>query len=136
MVCIGDAPNIEVIKDGKWLKAKNSSLGADNGIAIAMMMVLMDMRKEGEFLFTADEEIGLIGASNLNINLESRELLNLDFEDEAKVCIGCAGGADIQDIKISWGLAFKYIYRVEISGLRGGHSGIDIDKVFQMQFNS
>ncbi len=129
MVCIGDAPNIEVIKDGKWLKAKNSSLGADNGMAIAMMMVLMDMRKEGEFLFTADEEIGLIGASNLNINLESRELLNLDFEDEAKVCIGCAGGADIQAYKRLvevW--PFKYIYRVEISGLRGGHSGIDIDK--------
>ncbi len=66
MVCIGKAPNIETyIKDG-WMYAKESSLGADNGIAIAMMMFLMDKGLELEFLFTSDEEIGLIGATNLD----------------------------------------------------------------------
>ena len=129
MVCIGDAPNIEVVREREWLRAKNSSLGADNGVAIAMMMVLMDMGKEGEFLFTSDEEIGLIGASELELELKSSELLNLDFEDEAKVCIGCAGGADIKALKqLEEVKPFKYRYRVEISGLKGGHSGLDIDK--------
>ncbi|NPA61303.1 MAG: aminoacyl-histidine dipeptidase [Epsilonproteobacteria bacterium] len=129
MVCIGDAPDIEIIRDGKWLRAKNSSLGADNGMAIAMMMLLIDMGVECEFLFTSNEEIGLIGASNLELNLESSRLLNLDFEDEGRVCVGCAGGADIRASKRLIGAEpLKYIYRVEISGLEGGHSGIDIDK--------
>ena len=129
MVCIGTAPQIETyIKDG-WLYAKNSSLGSDNGMAIAMMMVLMDRGEELEFLFTSDEEIGLIGASDLEFELDSKYMLNIDFEDEAEVCIGCAGGADL--------LAFRefesveplnYTYQLSVSGLKGGHSGIDIDK--------
>ncbi len=129
MVCIGTVPQIQTyIKDG-WMYAKNSSLGADNGIAIAMMMILMDRGEELEFLFTSDEEIGLIGASNLEFELNSKYMLNIDFEDEAEVCIGCAGGADL--------LAFReldsveplnYTYQVSISGLAGGHSGVDIDK--------
>ena len=129
MVCIGDAPNIEVVREKEWLRAKNSSLGADNGMAIAMMMLLMDMRREGEFLFTSDEEIGLVGASNLELELKSPKLLNLDFEDEGEVCIGCAGGADIKVLKkLEEVKPFEYKYRVEISGLKGGHSGVDIDK--------
>ncbi len=129
MVCIGKAPNIETyIKDG-WLYAKESSLGADNGIAIAMMMYLMDMQKELEFLFTADEEIGLIGASNLELKLNSRYMLNIDFEDASEVCIGCAGGADILASKrVEKSSLFRYNYRVSVSGLKGGHSGVDIDK--------
>jgi len=129
MVCIGTAPQIETyIKDG-WMYAKNSSLGADNGIAIAMMMVLMDRGDELEFIFTSDEEIGLIGASDLEFELDSKYMLNIDFEDEAEVCIGCAGGADL--------LAFgefdsveplNYTYQLSVSGLEGGHSGVDIDK--------
>ena len=129
MVCMGKAPDIETyIKDG-WLYAKESSLGADNGIAIAMMMYLIDMQKELEFLFTADEEIGLIGASHLNLKLNSRYLLNIDFEDAGEVCIGCAGGADIVASKrVEKSAPFKYNYRVSVTGLQGGHSGVDIDK--------
>ncbi len=81
----------------------------------------MDNEKEGGIPINSRWGDWINWASNLNINLESRELLNLDFEDEAKVCIGCAGGADIQAYKRLvevW--PFKYIYRVEISGLKRG----------------
>jgi len=129
MVCMGKAPEIETyIKDG-WMYAKDSSLGADNAMAIAMMMELMERGEELEFLLTADEEIGLIGASKLNFELSAKYILNVDFEDEAIVCIGCAGGADIV-VKKSYekALANCYFYKVEVRGLEGGHSGVDIDK--------
>ncbi len=129
MVCIGKAPHIETFIEDGWLLAKDSSLGADNGIAIAMMMLLMDMGKELEFLFTSDEEIGLVGASALDFKLDSSSMLNIDFEDEAEVCIGCAGGADLlANMKINRVNPLMYNYRVTVSGLKGGHSGVDIDK--------
>jgi len=129
MVCIGKAPQIEsYIKDG-WIYAKDSSLGADNGIAIAMMMVLIDRGEELEFIFTSDEEIGLIGASNLEFELDSKYMLNIDFEDEAEVCIGCAGGADLLAFReFESAKPLKYTYQLSVLGLKGGHSGIDIDK--------
>jgi len=129
MVCMGKAPNIETyVKDG-WMYAKDSSLGADNGMAIAMMMQLMEQGVELEFLFTADEEVGLIGASAIDLKLSSSYMLNIDFEDEGIVCIGCAGGADLlatqsfQELK-----GYEYNYEVSVLGLDGGHSGVDIDK--------
>ncbi len=129
MVCMGKSPEIETYEEGGWLKAHNASLGADNGIAIAMMMDLMEDGLELEFLFTADEEVGLIGASALAFPLYSKMMLNLDFEDEAEVCIGCAGGADIvammQDTLIE---GSGDCYEVSVKGLAGGHSGVDIDK--------
>ena len=129
MVCMGKAPRIETYVEKGWMKAKDSSLGADNGMAIAMMMQLMDEGKELEFLLTSDEEIGLIGANEVIFDLKSRYMLNLDSEDEAEVYIGCAGGADITANKID-----TYIegngdcYEVAVKGLVGGHSGVDIDK--------
>ena len=129
MVCMGKAPLIETyVKDG-WMYAKESSLGADNGIAIAMMMTLMDRGEELEFLLTADEEIGLVGAGKLDFELSSKYMLNVDYEDEAIVCIGCAGGADIvatQSFQES--KCYPYVYEVSVTGLMGGHSGVDIDK--------
>jgi dipeptidase D len=129
MVCMGKAPDIETCVEEGWMKAKDSSLGADNGIAIAMMMQLMDEGKTLEFLFTSDEEIGLIGANEVAFDLKSKYMLNLDSEDEAEVYIGCAGGADITATKID-----IYVegngdcYEVAVKGLVGGHSGVDIDK--------
>jgi len=129
MVCMGDAPNIEVYEENGWLKAKNSSLGADNGIAIAMMMVFIEDGYELEFLLTSDEEIGLIGANGVEFELKSKYMLNLDSESEGEVYIGCAGGIDIKATK-----SIKTIsndldcYEVSISDLPGGHSGVDIDK--------
>jgi len=129
MVCMGKAPNIDTyIKEG-WMGARDSSLGADNGIAIAMMMQLMDDGAELEFVLTADEEIGLIGASAIELNLTSKYMLNIDFEDEGIVCIGCAGGADLIATKSFDKVeGYGYNYEVSVLGLRGGHSGVEIHK--------
>jgi dipeptidase D len=129
MVCMGRAPKIETyIKDG-WMRAKESSLGADNGMAIAMMMQLMDEGRELEFLLTSDEEIGLIGANGVAFEIKSRYMLNLDSEDEAEVYIGCAGGVDIiATIEDSYIEGEGECYEVAVKGLVGGHSGVDIDK--------
>jgi dipeptidase D len=129
MVCMGKAPMIETYIEEGWMRAKDSSLGADNGMAIAMMMAVMDRGEALEFLLTADEEIGLIGANEVAFDLQSKTMLNLDSEDEAEVYIGCAGGVDITAFKQD-----AYIkgegdcYEIAVKGLVGGHSGVDIDK--------
>ena len=129
MVCVGKAPDIEIYEDDGWLKAKDSSLGADNGIAIAMMLSLMDSGVEAEFLFTSDEEIGLIGAKALSLKPKAKRLLNLDYESEGAICIGCAGGVDIVGKKEIKRVDFSgECFEVSISKLPGGHSGVDIDK--------
>ncbi|MCO4845784.1 MAG: M20/M25/M40 family metallo-hydrolase [Sulfurovum sp.] len=129
MVCMGKAPVLETYVEDGWMKAKDASLGADNGMAIAMMMKLMDEGKELEFLLTSDEEIGLIGANEVSFALKSKYMLNLDSEDEAEVYIGCAGGVDItaqkQDTYVE---GTGSCYEVAVKGLVGGHSGVDIDK--------
>ena len=129
MVCMGKAPKIETYMEEGWMKAKESSLGADNGMAIAMMMQLMDEGQALEFLLTSDEEIGLIGANKVAFDLQSRYMLNLDSEDDAEVYIGCAGGADITAHKQDKYVEGKgHCYEVTVKGLAGGHSGVDIDK--------
>jgi len=129
MVCMGKAPNIETYVEEDYMYAKESSLGADNGMAIAMMMVLMEQGKELEFLLTADEEIGLIGASAISLELASDYMLNLDFEDEGIVCIGCAGGADLlAEQTLYKSEPYAYNYELSVSGLAGGHSGVEIHK--------
>lgn len=131
MVCIGRAHAIEMIKEDGWLKAKDSTLGADNGIGVAIMLALMEEGWDLEYLFTADEEVGLVGAKNLSLDLSARYLLNLDSEKEGEVTIGCAGGIDLY---ATLPLSRRPVpdgyrlYRVAVSGLPGGHSGIDIDK--------
>ena len=129
MVCMGKAPQIETYEEEGWLYAKNASLGADNGMAIAMMMQLMDEGREIECLLTSDEEIGLIGANAVAFDLQSRFMLNLDSEEEGEVYIGCAGGVDIVASKQdSYRKAEGVCYEVAVKGLMGGHSGVDIDK--------
>ena len=129
MVCMGKAPNIKTYIEEGWMYAKDSSLGADNGIAIAMMMHLMDEGVEVEFLLTADEEVGLVGAKAIDLELNAKYMLNLDFEEEGIVCIGCAGGADLLAEKIfEKAEAYDYFYELSVSGLEGGHSGVEIHK--------
>ncbi len=129
MVCVGDAPKIEIIEENRWLKAKNSSLGADNGIGVAMMLAFMDKYDDIEYLFTNDEEIGLIGAKHLEFKISAPYLLNLDSEDEREIIIGCAGGVDAE---IKYPLKKEKIKgcigNVSVTNLPGGHSGVDIDK--------
>ena len=123
------------IEDG-WVKAEGTTLGADCGIGMAAALaVLVDPTVEHgaiEALFTVDEETGLTGAFNLGEGmLTGKYLINLDSEDEGEIFIGCAGGVDTlgyfdyQTEKLPAG--YEY-YRIGVSGLKGGHSGDDIDK--------
>ena len=132
IVCLTDDCIPKIIQNGDILTAEDSTLGSDNGIGCAYMIALMCEKYDGEFLFTSDEEIGLIGANNLNLPLNATYMLNLDSEEEGHICIGCAGGIDIfatnTTKKIVPNVDNLDLYEIEISKLQGGHSGVDIDK--------
>ena len=129
MVCIGDVKNMQIVIENNKIYSKNSSLGADNGIAIAMMMKLMQEGADVEFLFTNNEEVGLIGAKELELQINTNRVLNLDSEDEGEVFIGCAGGVDFKITKdIMCDTCKKELFKLSVTNLPGGHSGIDIDK--------
>jgi dipeptidase D len=133
----------DFLKDGLELKrvdgflmANGTTLGADNGIAVATNLAIMEDRSlvHGplEFLFTVDEETGLTGASHLEPGfVTSRILLNLDSEEEGELYVGCAGGRDTQG---HWPVTFEAApkgaaaWSITVAGLRGGHSGLEIDK--------
>ena len=127
---------LEIYIDADWVKAKGTTLGADDGIGVAAMMaILADPSIEHgqlECLFTVDEETGLTGAFELHAGFfEGKTLINLDSEDEGELFIGCAGGIDTT-------AAFDYTpqqafepglgYLVSITGLQGGHSGDEIHR--------
>ena len=124
------------IVDG-WVKAEGTTLGADCGIGMAAALALLvDPTVEHgavEALFTVDEETGLTGAFNLGEGmLTGKYLINLDSEDEGEIFIGCAGGVDTLarfDYSVETLPAGYEYYRIGVSGLKGGHSGDDIDKV-------
>jgi len=125
---------IDAYVDGDWMKARGTTLGADNGMGIAASLAVIEdgncIHGPLELLFTVDEETGLNGAAGLAPgSLKGRILLNLDSEEEGVFFIGCAGGADseifltIRRRSSVRGEALK----ITLSGLRGGHSGLDID---------
>ncbi len=131
MVCLGDAPKVKLTKDKNILRAKNSTLGADNGMGVAIMLYCMQKYTDLECLFTADEEVGLIGASNLELNITAPNILNIDGEDESEIYIGCAGGSDViceKNIEFTALEGDEKVYRAVVVDLPGGHSGVDIDK--------
>lgn len=131
-----DKDPIQTIIDGDWVKAKGTTLGADNGMGVAIQLAVLasDDIAHGkiEALFTVDEETGLTGANELAPDLLTGNiLLNLDTEEEGEIYIGCAGGKGTKAY-----FAYKekdapkgyYWFKVQVKGLRGGHSGSDIDK--------
>ena len=131
-----DNDPIQTIIDGDWVKAKGTTLGADNGMGVAAMLAVLasDDIEHGkiEALFTVDEETGLTGANMLASDLLTGNiLLNLDTEEEGEVYIGCAGGKgtkayfkyDVEDTPKG-----HFWFKVQVGGLRGGHSGSDIEK--------
>ena len=132
IVCLVDETIPQILEEDGFLKAENSTLGADNGIGCSYMLNLMKEGKDCEYLFTSDEEIGLIGANNLNMNIRSPYMLNLDSETEGEVCIGCAGGIDIfatiDQKNIIENTEGYELYEISIGGLAGGHSGVEIHK--------
>jgi dipeptidase D len=123
-------------RDGDWIGAEGTTLGADNGIGVAAQLALIEAKGVAhgplEFLFTVDEETGLTGATGLSAGmLEGRTLINLDSEDEHTIYIGCAGGLDtvlslrLDTEEVPEGLKAASI---RVGGLQGGHSGLEIDR--------
>jgi dipeptidase D len=127
---------IELVRRDNLITANGTTLGADNGIAVATNLAIMEDKSlvHGplEFLFTVDEERGLTGAKSIAGDaLEGRILLNLDSEEEGELYVGCAGGRDIVG---TWSVSFDPspsqagAALLKVEGLRGGHSGLEIDK--------
>lgn len=127
---------LRLVYEGEWVRADQTTLGADNGIALAIAMAVSEDgqvdRPPLELLFTVDEESGLSGADHLDPDLiRGRILLNLDSEDEGVFTIGCAGGEELLiDLAVDRedGIAGSDGFEIRVGGLRGGHSGIDIQK--------
>jgi dipeptidase D len=126
---------IVTLVDGEWVKAQSTTLGADNGIGCAMMLALLEDETLNhpalEALFTIDEEVGMDGANGLEKGMvEGTLMLNLDTEEDGELCIGCAGGRDVN-------VSFRFkpdtsideddlAYKINLRGLKGGHSGVQI----------
>jgi len=125
---------IQAFVDGEWVRADGTTLGADNGIGVALALALLDSKDIPhpplEALLTIDEETGMTGAFNLKPNvLKGDILINLDSEQEGEIYVGCAGGlnANIQFRYEPIGVSDEtQAYELKLSGLKGGHSGIDI----------
>jgi dipeptidase D len=124
--------------DGEWIKAKGTTLGADNGIGVASALAVLEDKtlKHGplEFLFTLDEETGLTGAANLDTTLLKADiLLNMDSEEEGSLYIGCSGGKTTM-ANFSFFAepvpAYSVAYEIKVLGLTGGHSGLEIQTGF------
>ena len=125
---------IKPVMDGEYLKADGTTLGSDNGIGVAAMLAILEAKDlvHGplEFLFTIDEETGLTGAGGLDPALLSgKQLFNLDSEEEGALTVGCAGGADTEvrlTLETLPAPSKATAHKVQLFGLNGGHSGIDI----------
>ena len=131
-----DVQGIEMFVDNDWIKAKGTTLGADNGIGVATIMAILESdtipHPAIEALFTIDEETGMTGALNLKANiLKGSILLNLDTEQDDEIDIGCAGGIDVTAVgnyQMEELPADYSAWRISVKGLNGGHSGMDIHK--------
>ena len=128
-----DTDPIQLKRDGDWLKAEGTTLGADNGVGVAAALAVMESTDIAhgplEFVFTIDEETGLTGAAEFPAGLlHSRYFLNLDNEEKDTICIGCAGGIKTT-ARRKVGLRARTGdsgWRIKVFGLKGGHSGVDI----------
>ena len=127
---------IELVREGNVLRANGTTLGADNGVAVATNLAIMEdttlVHGPLEFLFTVDEERGLTGANSLKSEfVVSKTLMNLDSEEEGALYVGCSGGRNTLG---TWKLKWESVPRgavcfaVRVRGLKGGHSGLEIDK--------
>jgi dipeptidase D len=125
---------IQMYVDGDWVKAKGTTLGADNGIGVATIMAILESKDIPhpplEALFTVDEETGMTGALGLREGvLKASIMLNLDTEDDHELTIGCAGGVDVTGTGTyeQEKPAFESVgFALSVTGLKGGHSGMDI----------
>ncbi len=127
-----ETDSLELFVDGDFVKAKGTTLGADNGIAVAMVLSLLDSSSVAhppiEAVFTIDEETGMIGAGKLDMSiLKGKRMINLDAESDDTLTVSCAGGSDFQ-MAIHGSVEPREGTEVTLTlhGLRGGHSGVEI----------
>lgn len=131
-----DTQGIDMLVEGDWVRANGTTLGADNGIGVAAIMTLLASKDIAhpplEALFTIDEETGMTGALGLKGGLlNAKVMLNLDTEDDRELTIGCAGGVDVTATGTyaeESAPAGNAGFRIQVKGLTGGHSGMDIHK--------
>ncbi len=129
-----DTQGIDMFVEGDWVKARGTTLGADNGLGVATIMAILESDSIAhpplEALFTIDEETGMTGAKGLKGGLLNGEiLLNLDTEEDDEIGVGCAGGVDVtarREYKEEDTPEFKIGYAITVKGLQGGHSGMQI----------
>lgn len=129
-----DTQGIEMYVDGDWVRAKGTTLGADNGLGVATIMAILEstdiQHPAIEALFTIDEETGMTGAMGLKGGVLSGDiLLNLDTEEDDEIGVGCAGGVDVTATRTyeqEETPEFKIGYKIAVKGLQGGHSGMQI----------
>jgi len=129
-----DNDPIDAYVDGEWVTAKGTTLGADNGIGVAAGLAVLEAKDmvhpPMEFLFTVDEETGLTGAKGLKPGfLKADIMLNLDSEEDGALYVGCAGGMDtagVMRLKLSDAPATSQAIDINLGGLKGGHSGLDV----------
>lgn len=125
---------LQLYRDGDLLRARGTTLGGDDGVAMAYAMAILDSddiaHPDFEAVFTSDEETGLIGATALDASLlKGRLLINIDSDEEGIFTVGCAGGARVDiSLPVKTKTHIGYIYTLTVSGLRGGHSGVEIHK--------
>ena len=133
-----DSQGIKMLVDGDWVKAEGTTLGADNGLGVASIMSVLEsddiIHPAIEALFTIDEETGMTGAIGLQAGyLDGEILLNLDTEEDDEIGVGCAGGIDISAFRTYEPIETPdkvKAFRITLTGLRGGHSGMDIHRGF------
>ncbi len=131
-----DTQGIEMFVDGDWVRAKGTTLGADNGLGVATIMAILESddipHPALEALFTIDEETGMTGAKGLKGGLLKGDiLLNLDTEEDDEIGVGCAGGVDVTASGTYAEMDAPknaVSYTIKVKGLNGGHSGMDIIK--------
>jgi dipeptidase D len=129
-----DTQGIDMLVEGDWVKARGTTLGADNGLGVATIMAILEsdtiVHPALEALFTIDEETGMTGAKGLKGGILKGEiLLNLDTEEDDEIGVGCAGGVDVTATRTYNQIAVsdsKIGYKIEVKGLQGGHSGMQI----------
>ena len=127
---------IQFIRDGDWIRANGTTLGADNGIGIALMMSIVEDESVKhpplELLLTVEEEMGVVGADHLDPALLSgKTLINVDSETEGVFTVGCAGGGSVNiTLPVTWDVQKQdeVAFELKVNGLQGGHSGEDINK--------
>ena len=125
---------ISLYTEGDFVKANETTLGADNGIAVAMVLAILESNDIAhppiEAVFTTDEEIGMLGALKLDMEkLQGKKMINLDAEDPRTLTVSCAGGCDFtMKIPITRHLSHGQKVTLNIKGLQGGHSGVEIHK--------